>query len=73
MIWIAGKAVGLLHKEIELREMDDHGGHRTGAEAAIFWELRVLSDVCGLAPIVGPMLGEWIADKYSWRWIFLIN
>jgi len=26
-----------------------------------------------LAPIVGPTLGGWITDNYSWRWIFLIN
>jgi MFS transporter, DHA2 family, multidrug resistance protein len=26
-----------------------------------------------LAPIVGPTLGGWITDSYSWRWVFLIN
>jgi DHA2 family multidrug resistance protein len=25
------------------------------------------------APIVGPVLGGWITDNYSWRWVFLIN
>ena len=25
------------------------------------------------APIIGPTLGGWITDNYSWRWIFLIN
>ncbi len=25
------------------------------------------------APIIGPTLGGWITDAYSWRWIFLIN
>jgi DHA2 family multidrug resistance protein len=25
------------------------------------------------APIVGPVLGGWITDNYSWHWIFLIN
>src|SRR5277367_987762 len=26
-----------------------------------------------LAPILGPTLGGWLTDHYSWRWIFLIN
>ena len=25
------------------------------------------------APAIGPTLGGWITDNYSWRWIFLIN
>jgi MFS transporter, DHA2 family, multidrug resistance protein len=26
-----------------------------------------------LAPAIGPTLGGWITDYYSWRWIFFIN
>ncbi len=26
-----------------------------------------------VAPIIGPILGGWITDNYSWRWIFYIN
>src|ERR1700748_3087832 len=26
-----------------------------------------------LAPSIGPTLGGWITDSYSWRWIFYIN
>jgi DHA2 family multidrug resistance protein len=26
-----------------------------------------------LAPVVGPTLGGWITDSYSWRWVFFIN
>src|SRR5271157_958211 len=26
-----------------------------------------------LAPVLGPTLGGWITDQFSWRWIFLIN
>jgi DHA2 family multidrug resistance protein len=26
-----------------------------------------------VAPILGPTLGGWITDSYSWRWIFYIN
>jgi DHA2 family multidrug resistance protein len=25
------------------------------------------------APILGPVIGGWIVDSYSWRWMFLIN
>jgi DHA2 family multidrug resistance protein len=25
------------------------------------------------APAVGPVLGGWITDNYTWRWVFLIN
>ncbi len=25
------------------------------------------------APVLGPTLGGWITDNYSWRWIFYIN
>ncbi len=26
-----------------------------------------------VAPVIGPTLGGWIADNYSWQWNFLIN
>ncbi len=26
-----------------------------------------------LAPILGPALGGWVTDHYSWRWIFYLN
>ena len=26
-----------------------------------------------VAPVIGPTLGGWITDNYTWRWIFLIN
>ncbi|HYB43837.1 MAG TPA: DHA2 family efflux MFS transporter permease subunit [Candidatus Methylomirabilis sp.] len=26
-----------------------------------------------VAPILGPTLGGWITDNYSWRWVFYIN
>jgi MFS transporter, DHA2 family, multidrug resistance protein len=26
-----------------------------------------------VAPVIGPALGGWLTDNYSWRWMFLIN
>ena len=40
-------------------------------------EQAVAMSVWGLgamiAPVGGPILGGWITDNYSWRWIFYIN
>src|SRR5208282_4636844 len=26
-----------------------------------------------LGPMLGPILGGWLTDHYSWRWVFYIN
>lgn len=37
-------------------------------KAMSFWGLGVV-----VAPILGPVLGGWLTDNYSWRWVFYIN
>jgi DHA2 family multidrug resistance protein len=59
------------------------GGPVIPMAQAIMWEIFPLRQrgtamaVWGvgimLAPILGPTLGGWIADNWSWRWIFYIN
>src|SRR5215475_12100908 len=38
------------------------------AKAMAFWALGIV-----VAPMLGPVLGGWITDSYSWRWLFYIN
>ncbi len=38
------------------------------ARAMAVWGLGVI-----LGPIIGPALGGWLTDDYSWRWVFFIN
>jgi DHA2 family multidrug resistance protein len=37
-------------------------------KAMAVWALGIV-----VAPMLGPVLGGWITDSYSWRWIFYIN
>ncbi len=41
--------------------------HKRGQAMAVF-AMGVV-----VAPVLGPTIGGWITDNYSWRWIFYIN
>jgi DHA2 family multidrug resistance protein len=41
---------------------------RQRGTAMAIWGLGVM-----VSPIVGPTVGGWITDNYSWRWIFYLN
>jgi MFS transporter, DHA2 family, multidrug resistance protein len=41
--------------------------HERG-KAMGFWGLGIVT-----APILGPVIGGWLTDTYSWRWVFYIN
>lgn len=38
------------------------------ARAMAVWGMGVM-----VAPIFGPMIGGWLTESYSWRWVFYIN
>jgi MFS transporter, DHA2 family, multidrug resistance protein len=37
-------------------------------QAMAFWALGIV-----VAPMLGPVIGGWLTDNYSWRWVFYIN
>jgi MFS transporter, DHA2 family, multidrug resistance protein len=46
---------------------DSFPPHKRGQAFAIYGVAVVV------APVVGPTLGGWITDTYTWHWVFLIN
>src|ERR1700719_4558397 len=59
-----GGALQPLSQAVLLRAFPpQHRGKAMG-----FWGLGVV-----VAPILGPVLGGWLTDSYSWRWVFYIN
>jgi MFS transporter, DHA2 family, multidrug resistance protein len=37
-------------------------------KAMAFWGMGMIA-----IPILGPMIGGWLTDNYSWRWVFYVN
>ena len=47
--------------------LDAYSAEERGSAMAI-WGVGVM-----LGPIMGPTLGAWLTDNYSWHWVFFIN
>jgi DHA2 family multidrug resistance protein len=41
---------------------------RDRSKAMAFWGLGIV-----VAPMLGPVIGGWLTDNWSWRWVFYIN
>jgi MFS transporter, DHA2 family, multidrug resistance protein len=47
--------------------LDSYPAEQRGQAMAI-WGIGVM-----LGPIMGPTLGAWLTETYSWHWVFLVN
>lgn len=47
--------------------LNSYSPEERGSAMAI-WGMGVM-----LGPIMGPTLGAWLTDNYSWHWVFLVN
>jgi DHA2 family multidrug resistance protein len=61
---MAGAALVPLSQSVLL---DAYSAEERG-QAMSIWGVGVM-----LGPIMGPTLGAWLTDNYSWHWVFLIN
>jgi DHA2 family multidrug resistance protein len=64
---LQGAGGGALQPIAQSVLLESFPAERRGSAMALFG-LGVV-----VAPIIGPTLGGWITDNYSWRWIFYIN
>jgi DHA2 family multidrug resistance protein len=64
---IQGAGGGGLQPMAQAIMADSFDEKRRGQAFALYGLVAVL------APSIGPILGGWITDNYSWRWIFYIN
>jgi MFS transporter, DHA2 family, multidrug resistance protein len=62
-----GLAGGGLQPSVQAILTDTFPAQKRGMAMALY-TVAIL-----VAPVLGPTLGGWITDNYSWRWIFYIN
>lgn len=62
-----GLAGGGLQPSSQAILLDSFPTEKQGAAQTVFGVAALL------APVIGPTLGGYITDEYSWRWIFYIN
>ena len=64
---LQGLGGGGLQPSVQAVLVDLFPGKKRGMAMALY----TIAMLC--APVLGPTLGGWITDNYSWRWIFYIN
>ncbi|MGB6690929.1 MAG: DHA2 family efflux MFS transporter permease subunit [Terracidiphilus sp.] len=64
---IQGAGGGGLQPMAQAIMADSFEPHKRGQAFALYGLVAVL------APSIGPTLGGWITDNFTWRWIFYIN
>ncbi len=47
--------------------LEEFPGKERGPAMAL-WGMGIIA-----APVLGPVLGGWVTDTYSWRWVFYVN
>ena len=64
---LQGASGGVLPPVAQAIPLESFPHSRRGDAMAVYG----ITSIVG--PIIGPMLGGWITDHYSWRWVFYIN